>query len=423
MVRNLRVSLGVFLVLAIGAFVRIDRLRKQAAQRSANTLTLGQLARDLATEQQTFDAVASKLGTGLVGDAQLAAMRKLFELGQYDALDAQPQVTLDGLAVALGVLAQQRGPPAFPPLPLPVHEALGLPTGKPPPTGEPFVSDLGLGVKWGDRLDPQKAKRGPDSDRLAAVLDGLALGTLVLEDGTAAPAALLAQLVKEGHTAVVLDQRLAANFGDLERGGKQIATPLWVATGKMTKTGELHLPVPHAQLVLQVRGPKVNADVTFYPALDLTGAGGGGLRFRGDVTVDQAWCGGRVAHRYEGADALKAVELMAMMRRSYESKVRAKGVPLDGYFALGVCTLAPAVVERALTGKMTLWPLTHDPALFDQDIEFDVAVRGLPHDGRGAAPPSDERLAASIPWETLEDVPFLPLRAQLAELHLLPEAR
>ena len=101
--------------------------------------------------------------------------------------------------------------------------------------------------------------------------------------------------------------------------------------------------------------------------------------------------------------------------------MRQKALPLDGYFALGVCTLAPAVVERAVTGQMTVWPLTHDPALFDQDIELDVAVRGLPRDGRGAPPPSAERLAASLPWATLAEVPFDGLRAQLEELKLLPE--
>jgi hypothetical protein len=424
--RNLGVSLVIFALLAVGALVRIDRLSKQGAKRDERFLTLGQLARDLATEKQTFEVVLGKLGAGpnsfgLIGEGELAVMRKLFELGDYEGLDAQPQLTLDDLGGALGLLASHRGPVSFAPLAVPVHEPLGLPTGKPVPAGEPFLIELGLELKWGDRLDPEKASRGLDSARLAQVLEGLALGTLVLEGGAATPAELLTRLVKEGHTAVVVDQRLAANFGDLERRGKAIATPLWVGTGRKTATGEeLRLPVPHAQLLLQVRGPTVNADVTLYPALDLTGDGGGGLRFRADLTKDQPWCGGRIAHRYENADALKAVEWMTVLRRGWEAKVRGKSLPLDGYFALGVCTLAPAVIEQALTGKTTLWPLTHDPALFDSDDALDRLVRALPHDGRGAAAADDARLSASIPWARVEEVPFEHLRAQLAELKLSP---
>lgn len=94
----------------------------------------------------------------------------------------------------------------------------------------------------------------------------------------------------------------------------------------------------------------------------------------------------------------------------------------DGH-TLGVCTLAPAVVEQVLTGKTTLWPLTHDPALFELDDDFDRLVRTLPHDGRGSPPPDDARLAASLPWETADGVPFRRLRSQVVELKLLPEKR
>lgn len=170
--RNIGVSLVVFVVLAVGALVRIDRLSKQAARRDARFLTLGQLARELATEKQTFEVVLAKLGAGPnsfgpLGEAQLSVMRRLFELGDYEALDAQPQLTLDALGSALGVLASRRGPVSFPLVPAVTHEALGLPTGKPALSGEPFVTELGLELKWGDRLDPQKAARGPDSIRRA----------------------------------------------------------------------------------------------------------------------------------------------------------------------------------------------------------------------------------------------------------------
>src|SRR5262249_3407685 len=156
----------------------------------------------------------------------------------------------------------------------------------------------------------------------------------------------------------VRDERLAANFGDLERQGVPVATPLWVDTGRPLRSGvTLHLPVPHIQLVLRVRGPQVAADVTFYSSLDL-GDGNGGTLFRPDVTGDQPWVGGVLAREYHGAQAREAVRLMGLLRRLAAEKVVRDGLPLDGYFALGVCTLAPALVEQALTGETTVWPLT-----------------------------------------------------------------
>ena len=84
-----------------------------------------------------------------------------------------------------------------------------------------------------------------------------------------------------------------------------------------------------------------------------------------------------------------------------------------------LCTLAPAVVEQAVTGKTTLWPLTHDPSLFDGDGELDQLVRALPHDGRDGSVPTDERLRGSIPWRTADAVPFKFLARELGSLKLL----
>jgi hypothetical protein len=96
----------------------------------------------------------------------------------------------------------------------------------------------------------------------------------------------------------VIDERLAANFGDIERNGEPVATPLWIATGVKTASGEeIDPPAVHAQLRVHVRGETVNGDVTFYGTLDIAGTGGGGTAFREDVTGDQPWVGGRIAHR------------------------------------------------------------------------------------------------------------------------------
>lgn len=417
--RNTLLSVLLFAVLAMGLWSRLDRLAKeQRAKEAAPFLTLGALAKKLATEKQTFDRVLDTLGLsrGLVTELQLAAMRKAFAVGDFSALDEQPQVTLGQLREGLGLLGTQRGYTD----PNPVRDGgfstLGLPTGQSGPTAEPYLADIGLGLKRGDRLNSQKAKYGADSERLAQQLEVLALGAGSVEDVTS-PEALLERLRERGATVEVLDERLAANFGDLEHEGKAVATPLWVATGRFDKEGRpLLLPVPHAQLVLVVSGP-FDARVTFYPALDLAGTGGGGLHFRADVTADQPWCGGRVVHRYRQEQALEAVRLMAALRRAYDEKVRAAKLPLDGYFALGVCTLAPALVEQALTKKTSLWPLTHDPAHFTGESEVDRLVRALPADAHQAPPPDDERVRGSLPWEP--NAVVLPsLRARLEAMGL-----
>jgi hypothetical protein len=125
--------------------------------------------------------------------------------------------------------------------------------------------------------------------------------------------------------------------------------------------------------------------------------------------------GGRVFHLYLGEQALRVAHLMGELRRGANEKVRQRKLPLDGYFALGVCTLAPALAEQAVYGKTTAWPLTQDAALFDADSELDKLVRALPSDV-GDKGPEKERVLASIPWADVRDVPLPWLRESLGRL-------
>src|SRR5258705_12814994 len=74
----------------------------------------------------------------------------------------------------------------------------------------------------------------------------------------------------------------------------------------MTK-GSLLVPVSHAEYEWTVRGPKVNADVSFYFGID------GKAEFRTMDTLDQAWVLGRHAHEYRDADALEGTRLAGKM--------------------------------------------------------------------------------------------------------------
>lgn len=433
----------VVIALAIAAItVGVDVLALRAAcaprgrvtPRHAEFFTLGELAQDMANDPAAFNAVIDRLGggrtaVGSLSEESRALLRALFAARDYAGLDRQPRTTLPALKLALDVLAGRRGPP--PPaeartLAATRREDLGIPTGAAPPPAESLLRDLGVGLLYGDRIDPDKALRFRDSERLAALLDALSLNppgrpaALEVRVGgasAATPEDLVRALERIGHRIGVRDERFAANFGDLERDGRAVATPLWVETGRTSPDGSpLAIPVPHAQVSVHVRGPTVNADATLYNSLDIPGEGGGGTRFRADLTRDAPWVGGRIAHVYDGDRAVEAVRWMGRLRRAAQDKLVAHRLPLDGYYAIGVCTLAPAVVEQALTGRTTLWPLTHDPALFAGDDPLEALVRVLPVDGRGGPPPDDERLLGSIPWSEPGRIPFPELAAAIAHL-------
>jgi hypothetical protein len=403
--------------------------------RDSRFITLGELGRELANDPGTYDLILDKLGNGrtgygLVGTAEKLALKRLFAAADYEALDRHPVTTLQELKLGLGVLASQRAPSsadagaeAAADSP-PVREALGVPTGLPGPTGEPYLDSIGVGLLHGDHLDLEKSKRFKDSERFAAVLNRLTLNVpgqspkyevTVGDQAIGSLDALLQALAKAGNAVTVRDERFLANFGDLEWKGHSVATPLWVDTGRRLAGGEkLVLPVPHEQLTLSVRGA-LQMDATFYNSLDLTGEGDGGTLFRADVTGDQPWVGGRVFHVYAGEQALQVAHLMGALRRVADEKVRQRKLPLDGYFALGVCTMAPALAEQAVFGKTTAWPLTHDAALFDSDSEIDRLVRALPFDA-GDKGPENERVLASVPWAEVKDVPLPWLRESLGRL-------
>ncbi len=423
--RDLGVSAALLLVLVVGGAVRLARYQKPKPD--PRWYTLGSLGRELSTEKQSFDAVLDKLGGDfLLGDGQRLVMRTLFQHADWEALDQQPRADLATLEAGLKELAARR--PLKLPLPPTHHRVpLGAPTAK-ALTGEPYQKDLPLELKWGDTLDPAKAAHAGDSEWLAQKLEDVSMGATASDDAdggapsAASPEQLYDLLTARGVELKVVDERLWANFGDLVRRGKPVATPLWVATQHTLDGQMVYLPVPHAQLAIEAKGPGLEAFVTFYPSLDLTGEGGGGLRFRADVTQDQLWCGHRVAHVYTGAQAREALRWMGLLRFAWDEKVFNEHLPLDGYYALGVCTLAPAVVERALTGRTTLWPLTQDPKYFKGDEPIDQLVSQLPSDSTSGHAPEEARLVGSLPFTHLSEVTLTSLRSTLARLRWLPEA-
>ncbi len=295
--------------------------------------------------------------------------------------------------------------------------SLDTPSTLPGFTTNGLVTSLGMGVTRGDgpnALAPEHAA----SQRLADVLNRLSANGL---GGTAAftatvgghpaqtPEALMAALAATGHTVTVRDARYFANFGHLhfQRAGETTAQdvmmPFWIDTGiAVPGTGGLFhkprpllVPVSHAEYEWEVRGPRVNADVSHYFGVD------GKAEFRTMDTLDQAWVLRRFAHTYTGAEAGEVTRLIGLVTVAYLHQHAARpALPFGGYYMLGVCQDPVSAIETKLTGRSTLFPNTADSTLFDdpRDAEVNALFAAIPKD-RAGAPPPPERVFGSLPTE------------------------
>lgn len=409
-----------------------------AALAQDEAVPLSQLARELGSDPARVDAFLARMGqtpgaAGVLTPAQKEAVRAAIKRGDFAFLDRFPSVTVEelGQGVQAANLAKRTRQARraqghlptdqMPGLPLDeaprsLEEPLGIPTGAPPLAPGSLYKDLGGGLRYGDAVDPDKAARHGDSARLADVLDRLALNErggappfrVTFAGKTAVtPSGLVAVLEASGHTVEVRDARYFANFGDLNYKGRDVATPFWVDSELPVPGTDrtLAVPVTHSQHELIVRGPEVNADVSFFFGIDNE------AKFRAMGSKGQSWTGGRVHQRYTGKQAREAIRLAGAIRRAYVKK--AKAFPGVGYYPLGVCNDVNAMLELHLSGKTTLYPLTRDLRYFQGPGEVDTLARRLPVDGRSDAEPDAERIFSSLPVDAIDDLAFPALRADL----------
>jgi hypothetical protein len=389
---------------------------------------------ELSRNPDFVEALYKRLGRdpkagGILGPEEIKRLRELILGRNFEALDRFPGLTVPGMGRAVRLAAaamdrsesksvtQQEIPGATDEAS--VEEALGLPA-----TGEPLAPDaylrpLGFGLEAGDRIDPVLAGRYADSLRLAAVLNRLSLNSpdrgaryrvVVDAQSVDTPSALLDTLTAAGHDLEVRDSRYFANFGDLIYHGRDVLTPFWIDT-RIPVPGTDHtllVPVSHSQHEFIVRGPVVNADLSFYFGID------GEAMFRPSVTRDQAWVMGKVAHGYRGAEALEVMRLAGSIVRAYSAiKQRHPDLPFGGYYALGVCNDVNAMIELKMQGETTLFPLTLDPQFFTGSDEIDQLARRLPLDSGRNAQPEPRRILGSIPVVELAMLPLPSLRTDL----------
>ncbi|MDX6768719.1 MAG: hypothetical protein SF051_04250 [Elusimicrobiota bacterium] len=378
-------------------------------------LALSDLARALAADPKAVDDLLDLIvaNAGLLGRAvdtpqRRAELKAALRAADPAVLDRFPTMTTAQLAQAATLYASRQGPNPVPNRPATLVFAL---TGAPrdPAPGQ-FLRPLGYGLFYGDEsLSGAGAPYG-DSVATAAALDQLS-AELTLQDGGASYRTVLGwlgALLASGHTLEVRDRRMHANFGDLryETGGRRrdVATPTLADTGIVLPSGRrLIVPIPHSELDLSIRGPRVNAELSWFFGVD------GKAAFRPLGTVDQGWVGGRTVRTWTGADAARLLDKAAAIGRALEAKALAANLPMGGYGPLGSCNDANAFV----TG-IPPYGMTRDPRRYAGSDPLDAVSAGLPYDA--AAPADPRRVWESRAFEDPADTPLPEVRAALLEL-------
>jgi hypothetical protein len=420
----------------------------------ANTVLLSQMMRELSATPGFTDALLAELdkdgkkGPALMTPALLKRLRELILGKDWQGLDRFPGWTMQEINPAVRVAgrvvakdddvaslaARHPGAPAntvaeqekaFVDLGSYSLEkvekvSLDLPSMLPAFTTEGLVSELGAGVVRGDGANPQLAPMHAESQRLADVLNRLSLnalegsGAVTAEIGgktVTAPEALMQALMATGHSVVVVDARYFANFGHFHYKGQDVMMPFYVnsqiaipGTRRIFGRGRsLLVPVSHAEYEWQIRGPKVNADVSWYFGID------GKAEFRTMDTLDQAWVLGRHAHEYREADAVEVTRLVGKMLVAYmHQHLRRPDLPFGGYYP----------IERKMTGHDTLFPNTADGALWDdpRDAEINEMILAIPKD-RSGSPPAPARIFGSLPTTDFRAITIPGLAADLEVVH------
>ncbi|WP_211109588.1 hypothetical protein [Azospirillum tabaci] len=415
-------------------------LRADLRVDEAPWLPVSQVMSELARNPDFVEALYRRLGRdpkagGILGPDEIKRLREMILGKDFEGLDRFPGLTVQGMGRSVrlaGAVMDRSSDDGLPPEPATdgaaADEELGIPAVGTPPAPDAYLRPLGFGLEAGDRVDPALAERYADGLRLAELLNRLSLNApdgggryRVTLDGRRldTPRALMETLARDGHDVEVRDSRYFANFGDLIYHGRDVLTPFWIDTQLPVPGTDrtLLVPVSHSQHELVVRGPVVNADLSFYFGID------GQAVFRPSVTRDQAWVMGRVAHRYRGKDAMEVIRLAGVIVRAYDAiKRRHPELPFGGYYALGVCNDVNAMIELRMRGATTLFPLTLDPQFFADEGEVGRLAESLPLDSRWRAVADPRRILGSLPVDDLAALPLPSLRDDVKKVRAALES-
>ncbi|HEX3854562.1 MAG TPA: hypothetical protein VHW01_26545, partial [Polyangiaceae bacterium] len=338
-----------------------------------NTILLSQMMSELSAQRGFTEAFlreiegnsGGKRGPALLTPDLVDELRKRILGKDWEGLDRFPGWTMRAINPTVRVISDAVHPKNgydvakfldLGPYALDREQAVDFdqPSTSPPFTTKGIVTQLGDGVTRGDgpnNLAPEHA----ESQRLADALNRLAANSLdgakpftasVNGQPAATPQALIEALIANGHTVTVIDARYFANFGHLHyraRGSSEpaqdVMMPFWINTGyAVPGTGgpfdwggrPLLVPVSHAELEWRIRGPHLNADVSYYFGID------GKSEWRTMDTLDQAWVLKRAAHTYTAAQAVEVTRLAGLLTVAYmRQHQRRPDLPFGGYYTLG----------------------------------------------------------------------------------------
>ena len=393
-----------------------------------------------------------KRGPALLTPALVDHLRKLVVGKDWQGLDRFPGWTMREINPAVTVAAKVAGSSQstkdvakfidLGPYAIDKSETVSLDTPSTLPgfTTDGIVSELGAGVVRGDGANAQLAPEHAESQRLADVLNRLVANQLTGDDAlfvaqigrapqrgkdpsagfftgfienpstgkmefrhfgfdaggfARSPERLIETLIQSGYQITVTDARYFANFGHFHYKGQDVMMPFFVNTQIIVPGTKrpLLVPVSHAEYEWKIRGPKINADVSWYFGID------GKAEFRTMDTQDQAWVLARHAHTYTGDKAVEVTRLVSEMTVAYMHQHLARPeLPFGGYYTLGVCQDTVAAIEKKMTGAATLFPNTADASLFDdpRDAEVNALIAAIPKDRDGKRP-GPERIFGSLP--------------------------
>ncbi len=236
----------------------------------------------------------------------------------------------------------------------------------------------------------------------------------------------LGALAKDGYEIEAKVDHRVANFAGLFTKAPtgqllDVPAPLMVRTGVKDAAGqEAVVPAVHSELVISIKsGPeskqKLDGDIKFYQGVSATGF------FPCDINRTPTWAGATTADVLTGQDALKAVELAGLLTDIINDASASLDLVAAGYGVTGVCNDSVAVIQQALTGHTTAYPLLmRDDTLLgefqarlgDKDHRDDPeyrtlksAIDALPSDMTANAS-AQARAEASMPWKPGQE-PFV----------------
>jgi hypothetical protein len=244
----------------------------------------------------------------------------------------------------------------------------------------------------------------------------------------------LAALVAGGHTVEVTIAHRIANFANLKTRAPDgrlldVPAPLMVRTGCTDAQGnEAAVPAVHSELRIAIRGSALNADIRWFQGVHTTGFVPTGL------FETPAWLGNKVVDTLTGRQAQKAVEMAGLFNDVIDTAARTNNLKDEGYGITGVCNDSVAIIQHALTGRATGFPLIMRDAvvlqelarrLGDTDVKDDPTYRRLKTSIDKV--PSDvsrnrtlrRRALESMPWPAGEE----PLQGAFDARRILTAAR